>query len=68
MPSLPVKIKILLVLAKKSQKKQLNFSRGALFHMKTGASLKYFVTDCRHAQSNPKQIFISLRYLQKRGD
>ena len=25
---------------------QLNFSRGALFHMKTRVSLRYFVTDC----------------------
>ena len=24
-----------------------NFSRSALFHMKTRVSLKYFMTDCR---------------------
>ena len=37
MPSLPAKIKMLSILAKKS----------APFHMKTNVSLKYFVNDCR---------------------
>ena len=45
MSSLPVKIKSLLILPKKSQKLRLNFSRGDQFHMKTRFSLKYFVTD-----------------------
>ena len=37
----------LLILAKKTlQKRKLNFSRGALFHMKTRVNLKYFVRDC----------------------
>ena len=29
------------------EKRKLNFSCSALFHMKTTASLKYFVNDCR---------------------
>ena len=45
-PSLPAKMKILLILAKTSQKQQLNVSRSALFHMKNRVSLKYFVSDC----------------------
>ena len=43
-------MKILLILAKesrKTEKYQLNLSRGALFHMKTRVSLKYLVTGCR---------------------
>ena len=46
MPLLPAKTKILLILAKSTTKLQLNFSRSALFHMKTRVSLKYFATDC----------------------
>ena len=42
-PSLPVKIENLLILVKTLEKKKLNFSRSALFHMKTRVSLKYFV-------------------------
>ena len=39
-------MKILLILAKKNLEKQkLNFSRSARFHMKTRASLIYFVND-----------------------
>ena len=30
----------------KSRKIAIKFSRGALFHMKTRVSIKYFVTDC----------------------
>ena len=44
--SLLVKMKILLVLAKISWKQKLNFSRSALFNMKTRVSLRYFVNDC----------------------
>ena len=39
--------KKLLIPAKISWKMKLNFSRSALFHMKTKVSLKYFVTGCR---------------------
>ena len=46
MPSLPAKMKILLLLAKTLEKQKLNFSRSALFHMETGVSLKYFVSGC----------------------
>ena len=45
MLSLPAKIKILLILAKTLEKQKLNFSLGALFHMKTIVSLKYSVND-----------------------
>ena len=38
-------MKNLLTLAKTFEKQKLNFSSGALFHMKTGVSLKYFVKD-----------------------
>ena len=38
---------ILLILAKDSLKQKLNFSRNALFHMKTRVSVKYFVNSCR---------------------
>ena len=47
MPSLPVKMKILLILAKTLEKHKLNFSRSAQFHMKTRVSLKYFMNNCR---------------------
>ena len=43
----PAKMKILLILGKTLEKQKLNFSRSALFHMKTGVSLKYFVNDCK---------------------
>ena len=46
MPIAPAKLKLLLILAKKYQKQQLNLSHSALFHKKTRVSLKYFVTDC----------------------
>ena len=42
MPSLPAEMKVLLTL----EKQELNFSRCALFHMKTSVSLKYFVSYC----------------------
>ena len=43
-PSLPAKMKILLILSKKTLGKQkLNFYRRALFHMKTRVSLRYFI-------------------------
>ena len=45
-PSFPPRIKILLILAKTIEKPKLNFSRWALFHMKTRVSLKYFVNYC----------------------
>ena len=46
MSSLPAKIKILLSSEKTSAKQKLNFSRGALFSVKTRISLKDFVNDC----------------------
>ena len=48
MPSLPTKMNVLLILAKAFEKQKLNFSRGALFHMKTRVRLKYFVGDCSY--------------------
>ena len=50
MPSPPVKIKILLVLAKSPNKLQLNFSRGTSLHIKTRVSLRYSVADCYYQQ------------------
>ena len=38
-------MKILLIQAKSLEKQKLNFSRIALFHMKTRVSLKHFVND-----------------------
>ena len=46
MPSSAAKMKILLTLAKNSCKREINFSRSALFQMKIRISLKYFVNDC----------------------
>ena len=46
MPSLPAKMKILLLLAKAIEKQKLNSSCSGLFHMKTRVSLKYLVNDC----------------------
>ena len=37
---------ILLLLAKTLEKQKSNFPHTAVFHMKTKASLKYFVNDC----------------------
>ena len=42
MSSLPIKMKILLILAKTLEKQKLNFSRSALLHIKTGVSLNIF--------------------------
>ena len=39
----PPEMKILLVLIQSPEKQKLNFSRNALFHMKTSVCLKYFV-------------------------
>ena len=47
MPSLPAKMKILLILAKALEKQKLNFACSALFHIKTRVNLKYFVDDGR---------------------
>ena len=49
MPSLPGKM---FIVAKTLEKQKLNFSRSALFRLKTKVSLKYFVSDCPR-----KQIF-----------
>ena len=38
-------MKILFIVAKSAAKYWLNFSRSALFHMKTRVRLKYFATD-----------------------
>ena len=48
LPPSQKKKKILLILAKTAEKKKLNFSRSALFHIKTRVSLKYFVNGCRN--------------------
>ena len=42
----PPETKILSALVKHPEKQKLNFSRSALFHMKTRVCLKYFVNDC----------------------
>ena len=60
MPSLPAKLKILLVLAKK---KEINFSGSAQFDRKTRISLKYFVNDCRCSKSDR-----SLNFFKKLWD
>ena len=39
-------MKVLLILAKTLEKQKLNFACSAPFHMKTRASLKYFVNEC----------------------
>ena len=47
-------------------KQKLNFSRCALFHLKTGVSFKYFVTEClwkSFLDSNSPQISSNLIYL-----
>ena len=46
MLSFTPEMEILSTLAKSSEKKKLNFSLSALFHMKTRVCLKYFVRDC----------------------
>ena len=46
MLSLPPKKKMLSILAKNPWKQKLNFSRSALFQMKTRVFLKYFVRSC----------------------
>ena len=43
-------MKLLLIVAKPFEKQKSNFSRNALFHMKTRVSLKYFGNDCRWLQ------------------
>ena len=43
-------MKVLPILAKNFEKQKLNFSRSALFHMKTRVNLKYFVNDCVRKQ------------------
>ena len=48
MPIARAKMKILLILAKTLEKQELNFSRSALFHMKTRVSLRYFMNDCSY--------------------
>ena len=45
MPSLPVKMKILLIIAKTLEKQKLDFSRSALCRMKARVSLRHFVND-----------------------
>ena len=45
-PSLSVKGKFLLILAKNLQKQKLNLYRFALYHFKTRVSDKYFVSYC----------------------
>ena len=61
MPTLPAKMKILLILAKKFQKNLiLHFSRSVLFHAKTRVILKYFVTDCNFTDFALKRLRISI--------
>ena len=50
MPNFPLKIKILLILAKNAEKQKLKIYRISLFHRKTRVCLKYcrmIVKDCR---------------------
>ena len=54
-PSLPVKMKILLIIAKNSWKTKNNFSHNALFHTKTRVSLRQLVNDCRSRFSSTKK-------------
>ena len=56
-PSLPAKLKVLLI-QKTLEKQKLNFFRCALFNMKTRDSLKYFVSYCR---SNYKTTLIKTK-------
>ena len=46
MPSPPVKMKVLSILAENSWKTEMKLSRSVLFHMETRVSLRYFVTYC----------------------
>ena len=46
MPSFPVKMKTFFIPAKTLEKQKSNFSRSALFYMKTRVSLKHFENDC----------------------
>ena len=55
-------MKILLILGKTLEKQKLNFSRSALFQMKTRVSLKYFVNDCRF--NKDREAFKKLRNLR----
>ena len=66
MPIAPAKLKLLLILAKKYQKQQLNLSHSALFHKKTRVSLKYFVTDCGSLKGlNAEKIKSDSQLLEK---
>ena len=58
--SLPTKMKILLILGKTLEKQELNFSRSALFYIKTRVHLKYFVDDClwKKTQTPSNMIFL----------
>ena len=55
-------MKILLIPGKTLEKQKLNFSRSALFQMKTRVSLKYFVNDCRF--NKDREAFKKLRNLR----
>ena len=66
MPSLPPKIKILLMLAKNSWKIEIKTSPISLFHMKTRVCLKYFVNDCK-LDSGSYMVFINKSASQKIG-
>ena len=54
MLSLPPKIKILSILAKKISKIETKLSRTVLFHRKTTVCLKYFGQDCRFIKAELK--------------
>ena len=58
-------MKILPRLVKIWKKLKLNLSRNALFHIKTGVCLKYFVNDCFFLQTRhrPDQISYLWQYL-----
>ena len=67
--SLPPKVKIFSILAKNFGKQKLNFSRRALFHMKTRVCLKYFVHDCmpiKPMKINPLARIFSFISLEQR--
>ena len=66
-PSFSVKMKVLLILAKKLQKMAIKFFRSALFRMKTRITLKHFVSYClsKHfSNANSHKTLKKLFYLK----
>ena len=61
MLSVSAKMKILLILPKILEKQKINFSRSALFCMKTRVSLKHFVNACSNS-SKGSLLEVDLEY------